>query len=136
MCPFGGIVCRKDVEDWVKRGLWKEITEAESEALKVNEPVAAEVWPKWFIRCPCTKTNWTQIAYSRQDSENSGETFYLNGESYKWKENVPDGWIEVAEAEAKSRLTPKPSLCVMCGVNQVTLGVRRAKSVMSTPWMR
>ena len=44
MCPFGGIVCRKDVEDWVKRGLWKEITEAESEALKGIEP-AVETWP-------------------------------------------------------------------------------------------
>ena len=43
--PYSRMVCRKDVEDWTKRGLWKEITEAESEALKVKEPVAAEVWP-------------------------------------------------------------------------------------------
>ena len=67
----------------------------------------AEVWPKWSVpynqgaKSACGK----EMAYCRQDSETNGETFHVDGTSFKWCEDVPYGWIPCTEAEAKKDRT-------------------------------
>jgi hypothetical protein len=73
---------------------------------------AVATWPKWYVRAEKTLSHkFKEIAYSRMDSEDSGETFHTDGTSYKWNHNVQAGWIQCTKAEALARLNPSPAKC-------------------------
>lgn len=73
----------------------------------VEPPV--EKYPKWHVRAvPTACITGVLIAYSRQDGPENGETFLVDGTSYKWSSNVRSkGWIEVTEAEAIDTMLPQ-----------------------------
>jgi len=93
------------------------------------EPVA-EVWPKWYLRCETTiSSKGKEIAYSKAIAQNIGETWHVDGSSYKWHYNVSDGWVECTESEALARvavdpddilLNPVPGTVVATGTVKLT----------------
>lgn len=76
-----------------------------------------ETWPKYYVLDPTTVSPYDKdIVYARFDGARKGETFCCDGSSHCWTVLFdPQGWVEVTEAEAKARFTPKPEPCAMCG---------------------
>lgn len=94
---------RHEVESWIDRKIWKEISKAE--AMKLKEP--AETWPKFYV------SNIHSFGYYRCDSEY--EVLHIAPEGTE-KQQSPAStlrnkaiWTEVTEAEAKSRVKPVES---------------------------
>jgi|GEM_PF-5230551 len=97
------------IDSLIANKTWRYATESEALARVVVDPVA-EGWPKWYVRCETTiSSKGKEIAYSKAIAQNIGETWHVDGSSYKWHYNVSDGWVECTESEALARVVVDPN---------------------------
>ena len=80
----------------------------------VPEVKPEQKWPQWYVpRNPneVCESFKKPIGYYRRDSAKKGETFYTDGESFKWgywEEDLKNELVPCSQADAEARVTNKP----------------------------
>ena len=107
------ITLRQQNVDLPENADWPETLEGLMDLQKQIAASPAEVWPKWTapVGLMISGNHKKPIAYSRNDSEYRGETFHVDGSSFRFEysDAVAGGWTECTEAEAMSQLKQSPN---------------------------